>query len=189
MGKKAIVIAAILVMLSCFLPWWWLFSEAIPSGADKTYGIFLSNPFSGNFFQMFYIFSENSSILDLLTVHGSFLDLNITAPITLLIAVIISLIGGIIGLISLGKRKVAAVGGLLVVLGVILYIVFVVTGTVPGGVSLSYLNSEGLNPLFGTFDRNVLGTQYNHIFGISIGCIMALIFGLVLLFSGLSGKD
>ncbi|MDD1778250.1 MAG: hypothetical protein LUQ65_08785 [Candidatus Helarchaeota archaeon] len=189
MGKRAIAIAALLVIIASFLPWWWLFSEAIPSGADKTYGIFLSNPFFGNFFQMFYIFSENSSVLDLLTVHGSFVDLSITAPITLLIAVIISLIGGIIGLISLGKRKIAALGGLLVVLGVILYIVFVATGSMPGGVSLSYLNSEGLNPLLGTFNRSELGTQYNHFFGIAIGCILALIGGLALLFSGLKGKD
>lgn len=186
-GTKWITIAALIVILACFLPWWALFSEAIPSGYDRTYTLFWSTPIFGDLQTLVTIFTPNSNVFDLLTINSGFLDRTITGPIALLISVILTLLGGIIGIISMRKKKIALIGGLLAVVGVVLYAIFIALGILPSGVDPAFFESNNLNPLFGTLDRTI-GSQLNHIFGLSLGWLLSLIFGFVLLFAAFKGE-
>ncbi|MHA1265357.1 MAG: hypothetical protein ACTSRS_09005 [Candidatus Helarchaeota archaeon] len=188
-GTRWIPIAALLVIIACFLPWWGLFSEAIPSGYDKTYTLFLSTPLFGDYQTLITVYTANSNVFDLFVINTGFLDRSIPASVELLIAVIISLLGGVVGLLSFRRKKGALIGGVLAIVGVALYMVFITMGILPAGVDASYFESQGLNPLFGTFTRNPPGTTYNHLFGLSIGCIGALVFGVILFLSAFKGKD
>ena len=188
MGTKMIVITALLVIVACFLPWWVLMSVAIPSTGDKSYSLFLSNPFYGDFQVYLYMYTAGSSVIDIVFIHGSFLDINVPASAFLLVAIIIALAGGVLGVLSTGKKKVALISSILVILGPVLYLIFILIGTLPGGVNASYFESQGLNPLFGTFDRSVFTTNFNHYFG-AIGCILTLILGVILLIGSFSGKE
>ncbi|MHA1798868.1 MAG: hypothetical protein ACTSVY_10530 [Candidatus Helarchaeota archaeon] len=188
-STKLIIITAIIAIIACFLPWWMLISEAVPSSGDRTYSLFFSNPFQGNYLLQTLFFTANSSFLDILAINGSFIDTSITANNLLLMPVIISLVGGFVGIFSIGKKKIALVAGLLVIIGALLYVLFINFGILPAGVNITGFQDANLNPIFGTYDRSSVGTNFNHFFGISIGCIMALIAGIIMVIASFKGKD
>ncbi|MHA1249994.1 MAG: hypothetical protein ACTSRP_08405 [Candidatus Helarchaeota archaeon] len=153
--KKIVIISAILIILSCFLPWWNLFCEVIPDSGDRSYALFISNPLFDSYIKIFITYTNDSSIIQGDLILQGVLDSNYTAQIPLLICVIVTLIGGIIGLISFGKKKIILISGLIALLGVILYIIFMATGTEPSGIDPNYFTDNNLVPIFGTFSREI----------------------------------
>ncbi|MBD3228740.1 MAG: hypothetical protein GF329_11195 [Candidatus Lokiarchaeota archaeon] len=189
-SKKITIIASLLIIIACFLPWWGLICTFIPSSGERSYAFFISNPFFDSFVKVLVMYTEGSFTAAPSTILSGFTDTSFVAPFPLLLAVIIALIGGVIGLISFGNKKIAIVGSLVVLVGVILFIIFIATGTIPGGIDPTYFTDNGLNAFFGSFTRDVLlFHNANDLFGISFGPILALVGGLALLYGGFKGND
>jgi hypothetical protein len=175
--SKRIILASIIVIISCFLPWWGLFSEFIPNSGENAYIIFVSNPFFDSFLKVFF-FGQDT--FDLTNGLSGFVGDN-AASIVLLVAVIITLVGGALGIISLGNKKIALIAAGLVLVGVLIYIICLAVGQLPGLVNPEYFTDNGLNPIFGTHVRSVLFGKTSDTFGINIGPILAGLAGLALL--------
>lgn len=177
--SKRIILASIVVILSCFLPWWGLFSEYIPNSGDSSYLIFISNPILDSFLKFIFIGPEVNLTLALAL---DFYSADATASILLLIALIITLIGGALGIISLGNKKVALIAAALVLVGVLMYIIFLAVGQFPGFIDPEYFSDNELIPIFGTHIRDFGLDKASDTFGISAGPIIAGLSGLVLLY-------
>lgn len=176
--SKRIILASIIVIISCFLPWWGLITEYMPSSGDSSYVIFISNPMLDSFLKFFFFGPEVNLTLALAL---DFYSPDATASILLLIALIITLVGGALGIISLGNKKVALIAAALVLVGVLLYIIFLAVGQLPGFMDPNYFSDNGLNPIFGTHIRDFGADKASDTFGISAGPIIAALSGLVLL--------
>ena len=189
--KKIIIISVIIIILT-FLPWWSFFTEAVPDSGDRLYSLYSSNPFYGNFLSFIYFFAINANLIDLAVMQGTLYDTDVLFNMYSMIGVIMALAGGIIGVCSMGKKKVALVGGLLAIGGASVYMLMLYVGIMPPAFNYSAFQGENLNPIWGSFsDTNILapGTNFNHYFGVSIGCIGCLITGILLFIFSFKGKD
>ncbi len=179
---KWIILSSILVIISCFLPWWGLFCEYIPISGSSSYIFFLSNPFFDNFVKVIFIGPSTFDLDDGLT---NVFNGGQAASIILLIGVIITLIGGALGIISLGNKKIALIGAALVFAGIIIYIIGLLLGELPGMINPTYFTENELSPIFGKHIRTInIFNKASDTFGVSIGLILAAIGGTGLLISG-----
>ncbi|NHI91121.1 MAG: hypothetical protein EAX96_01375 [Candidatus Lokiarchaeota archaeon] len=189
-SSKPVIFAGIIGILACFLPWWLLFGEAIPSSGGSSYIIYLGNPFGGNYINILSIFTGDGSWINTIISNAIFLDTDVTANVSLLIAVIISLIGGVIAIISMGKNKVIAIiGGVLLLAGAALYILFIALGIVPPGIKASFFTDNNLNLIAGQGTQEItLWGRFDFFYSISFGCIICLIAGIIVLIASLRIK-
>lgn len=181
--SKRIIAVSIIVIISCFLPWWVLFSEYIPGSGESSYLVFISNPFLDSFVKFFYFGPEINLFSSML--HLNFYKSDAAASIVLLIAAIITLIGGVIGIISLGNKKIVLIAAAIVLVGVLIYLIGLAVGELPGLIDPTYFSDNGLNPIFGTHIRDFGVDEASDTFGISFGPIIAGLAGLALLILGL----
>ena len=186
--KKIIIISVIIIILT-FLPWWSFFTEAVPDSGDRLYSLYSSNPFYGNFLSFIYFFAINASILDVAVMQGTLYDTDILFNMVSMVGVIMALAGGVVGIVSFGKKKVAIVGSLLAISGALVYMLMIYVGVMPPAFSYANFTAENINPIGGTFSDSIFTTNFNHYFGVSIGCIGCLVAGVVLLIFSFKGKD
>jgi len=181
--SKTVIVAAALGIIACFLPWWWLFGEAVPNSGDSSYLIYLGNPFSGNYINLLSIYTQDGSWINTIISNATFLDPDVGANMFLLVAVIVSLIGGVIGVISLGKNKtVGIVGGVILLAGAALYILFISLGNVHPGIKATFFTDNNLNYLAGQGAQDIfLFGTFNFFYSISFGCFICLGSGIVVI--------
>ena len=184
-AKKPVIIACIIVIIMCLIPWWSIFME-INVSDELTYLALSVNPFYSGFAFLGALIGNDSGWWAIL-LSGSAFSFGTGGHMAYLIAVIVSLIGAIIGIIGMGKKNITIVAGLLVLAGALLYMLFLYMGFQLTGVDMTFFTDNGVNPMWGTYTDTTFDIRYT--FGISIGCIVTLITGVVILFLSAKAND
>ncbi len=183
-ATKPIIIASILAIIMCFLPWWTMFIEADISG-EITYLTLNFNPIYGAFTMLAALVSNATSFWSTLLGTGT-LSLGTASDTLYLVAVIIVIVGGVIGIIGFGKKKITIVAGIVVIAGALLFILFLYMGLQITGINMDFFTNNDLNPIWGTYNP---GSNFDYSFGMSFGAIGALITGIAILILSAKADD
>ena len=182
--SKGVLFLSFLILIACFLPWWTLCTTS----GTVTY-LVISIPFFQNWhIELLFvpigtgIIPGNPGTLD------GLINWNIQGSFYPILAVIISLLGGILGILSFGKKEITRIAGALVVAGTLIYIILIAFRILPPGVDATFYTSEGITPLFGIITSNI-APQFQHIFGVSLGCYLTLCFGILLILISYKSSD
>jgi len=184
-ATKPIIIACIIAIVACFIPWWSIFMEINVSN-ELTYIALSANPFYSGFAMMTALIGNDSAWWAIL-LAGSAFSFGTAGNIAYMIAVIITLVGAIIGIIGLGKKNITILAGILVIAGALLYLLFLYMSLQLTGVDMTFFTDHGLNPMWGSYTDTFFDIRYTY--GLSVGCIMALVTGVAILVLSAKAKD